>query len=75
MVVSDLSGAARVSNGTFGPWVRILSLGSLQGEDLLDLTVRDTSRVGWRDSSSVGSDRITMALCNVVGIWLRASRL
>jgi hypothetical protein len=75
MVVSDLSGAARVSNGTFGPWVRILSLGSLQGEDLLDLTARDTSRVGRRDSSSVGSDRITMALCNVVGIWLRASRL
>jgi hypothetical protein len=37
--------------------------------------VRDTSRVGRRDSSSVGSDRITMALCNVVGIWLRASRL
>jgi hypothetical protein len=75
MVISDLSGAARVSNGTCGPWVRILSLGSLQGEDLLDLTARNTSRVGRRDSTSVGSDRSTMALCNVVGIWLRASRL
>jgi hypothetical protein len=75
MMVSDLSGAARVSNGTCGPWVRLLSLGSLQGEDLLDLTARDTSRIGRRDSSSVGSDRSTMALCNVVGIWLRASRL
>jgi hypothetical protein len=75
MVISDLSGAARVSNGTCGPWVRILSLGSLQGEDLLDLTARDTSRVGRQDRTNVGSDRSTMMLCNVVGIWLISSRL
>jgi hypothetical protein len=70
MVISYLGGSACVSYGTCGPWVRILSLCSLQGEDFLDLTARDTSRVGRRDSTSVGSDRSTMALCNAVEIWL-----
>jgi hypothetical protein len=68
MMISYLSGAARVCNGT-------LSLGSLQGNDLLDLTARDTRRVGRRDSTSVGSDRSTMALCNKVRVQLRGSPL
>jgi hypothetical protein len=64
-----------MGNGTSGPWVRVFTLGSLQGKDPLDLTARDTNRVGRRDSTRVGSDRSTMALFNVVGLRHRASRL
>jgi hypothetical protein len=71
MAISYLGGVARVNNGTCGPRVRILPLGSLQGEDLLDLTARDTSRVGSRDSTSVGSDRARWCSAMWLGYGLK----